>query len=88
MCKAYTQIGYLYSNMRLYNHALDAFKQSYHLRKGFADARRMTYVLRDMARAYADLGQQDSALIWYKKGLKIAQQAGISDMAALERSML
>ena len=82
MCKAYTQIGYLYSDMRLYNHALDAFKQSYHLRKGFADARRMTYVLRDMARAYADLGQQDSALIWYKKGLKIAQQAGISDMAA------
>lgn len=82
LCKAYTQMGYLYSDMRLNRRTLEAFRQSYQLRKDFASPRRMTYVLRDIARAYADLNLPDSALIYYAKGLKIARQNGIHEMEA------
>ena len=82
LCKAYTQMGYLYSDMRLNSRALEAFRQSYQLRKGFASPRRMAYVLRDIARAYEDLGLPDSALMYYTKGLRIAEQNGIHEMEA------
>jgi len=82
MCKAYTHIGYLYSDMRLYRHALNAFRKSYCLRKGFVSPLRMAYVLRDLARAYDDLGLPDSALMYYNEGLQIARRNGIHDMEA------
>lgn len=81
-CKAYSQMGYLYKDMRLYTKALDAFRRSYELRKGRANALRMIYVERDLERAFADLGRRDSALHYYEMALRLADENHIADMSA------
>ena len=72
--RIHTQIGTLYLYQDIYDKALPEFHLSYHYNTINKDSNSIVYNLRDIGRAYTTLEKPDSAILYYKKAIELAEK--------------
>ena len=72
--RIHTQIGTLYLYQDIYDKALPEFHLSYHYNTINKDSNSIVYNLRDIGRAYTTLEKPDSAILYYKKAIELAER--------------
>lgn len=72
LSKIYSQMGYILSYQGIYSETLKCRKKAYRVNKLNKDTFGIIYNLRDIGEAYWDLGELDSALIYYEKAKMLA----------------
>ena len=70
--QTYGQMGTLFSYQKLYDEALEAKQNAFHLYSVQKDSARIPYLMRDIARIYRAKNNPDSALYYYNKAYQLA----------------
>lgn len=78
--KIYNSLGTLYCFQDIYEQALPLYKKTISLLNEKKDSTNLSFALRNAARAFKETGQTDSAIVYYKKALKIATPQSISSL--------
>ena len=68
----YSQMGVILEYQNMYEEAIPAYQKSYEYTLLSGDSVTLSMPLRDIAGAYYELGQMDSALVYYQKAYAIA----------------
>ena len=68
----YSQMGVILEYQNMYEEAIPAYQKSYEYTLLSGDSVTLSMPLRDIAGAYYELGQMDSALVYYQKAYKTA----------------
>ena len=72
LSKIYSQMGEILEYQNMYEEAIPAYQKSYEYTLLSEDSVTLSMPLRDIAGAYYELGQKDSALAYYQKAYEIA----------------
>ena len=72
--RIHTQIGTLYLYQGIYDKALPEFHLSYHYNTINKDSNGIVYNFRDIGRTYTTLEKPDSAILYYKKAIELAEK--------------
>ena len=72
LSKIYSQMGETLEYQNMYGEAIPAYQKSYECKLLSGDSVTLSMPLRDIAGAYYELGQMDSALVYYQKAYEIA----------------
>lgn len=80
LIKINNSLGTLYCFQDIYEQALPLYKNTLSLLKQKKDSTHLSFALRNTARAFNEIGQPDSAIIYYKEAIKIATQESISPL--------
>ena len=72
LSKIYSQMGEILEYQNMYEEAIPAYQKSYEYTLLSEDSVTLSMPLRDIAGAYYELGQMDSALAYYQKAYEIA----------------
>lgn len=76
--KIYNSLGTLYCFQDIYEQALPLYKKTISILNEKKDSTNLSFALRNAARAFKETGQTDSAIVYYKKAIKIATPQSIS----------
>ena len=77
LSKIYSQMGMLYDYQDVYEEAIEMHQKAYQYEIQNRDSNGIVFALRDIARAYAGLNKNDSAIIYYQKASVLAKRSGI-----------
>ena len=72
LSKIYSQMGEILEYQNMYEEAIPAYQKSYEYTLLSEDSVTLSMPIRDIAGAYYELGQKDSALAYYQKAYEIA----------------
>lgn len=75
-----SQMGYLFSQQKLYSNAIEAFKRAYYCDSTMRDTTGMIYNLRDLGFDYENIGKRDSSILYFKKAMHLASTLKKTDM--------
>lgn len=67
-----SQMGYLFSQQKLYRNAIEAFKRAYYCDSIIRDTTGLIYNLRDMGFDYENVGIRDSSIFFFQKAILLA----------------
>ena len=67
-----SQMGYLFSQQKLYRNAIEAFKRAYYCDSIIRDTTGLIYNLRDIGFDYENVGIRDSSIFFFQKAILLA----------------
>lgn len=76
LARIYNQMGNLYAYQGVYDEALPMHHKGYYYCLLASDSLGLPYTIRNMARIYDVTGQKDSAAIYYKEAVTLADKIG------------
>lgn len=68
-----SQMGYIFSHQKLYQYALDAFRQAYRCDSLLRDSTGMVFNLRDLGFNYENVGRRDSSIYYFEQAMSLAE---------------
>ncbi len=68
-----SQMGYIFSHQKLYQYALDAFRQAYRCDSLLRDTSGMIFNLRDLGFNYENIGKRDSSIYYFEQAMSLAE---------------
>lgn len=69
-----SQMGYLFSQQKLYHDALDAFRKAYRCDSLLRDTTGMIFNLRDLGFNYENVGRRDLSFLYFERAMSLAEQ--------------
>lgn len=78
LIKINNSLGTLYCFQDIYEQALPLYKKTISLLNQKKDSTNLSYALRNTARAFSEIGEPDSAIVYYKEAINIATPQSIS----------
>ena len=81
MAVAYSQMASLYSNIRVFDLAIEAYTNAMELNHQNEDSISFLYNMRSIGEIYSVQNKNDSAFIIYNKALKLAENMGIEKLS-------
>lgn len=83
-----SQTGYLFSQQKLYQEALEAFKRAYHCDSLMNDTTGMIFNLRDLGYNSENIGERKRSLHCFELAVRLARQSNDSKMVAIMRTQM
>lgn len=78
LIRVYNSLGTLYSYQDVYEMALPLYKKALPLLENTSDSTNLSYVLRNIARVFAETQHPDSAILYFHQAINVATPQSIS----------